>query len=186
MTVVVVLDDATLSRLAVVDRCLDSRPDYAHLGDDAVDSHELIDQVSLESARRDMIAPKVAIEIDIVDLGLLGELNVSSHGHFLRVATLTSSRIVLHALDREVELVLEGLDSSERVSQDESRKSRVELSKLVHVDGESVRLANNAPNLLLALLVVEEVLDHLLHLQAVSVARSAWSAALSHSVDLHV
>jgi len=43
-------------------------------------------------------------------------------------------------------------------------KSRIELSKLVHVNCESISLSNDAANLLLALLVVEEVLDHLLHL----------------------
>lgn len=115
-----------------------------------------------------MIATEVAIEIHIVDLSFLGELIINCLSHFL-IVDLAISSIFLHPLDGLIELILEHLDGIERVSEHKLSKTRVELSQLVHVDGESVLSANDTSDFLLTLLVIQKVLHHLLHLQLLSI-----------------
>jgi hypothetical protein len=115
-----------------------------------------------------MIATEVAIEIHIVDLSFLGELIINCLCHFF-IVDLAISSIFLHPLDGLIELILEHLDSIKRVSEHKLSKTRVELSQLVHVDGESVLSANDAPDFLLTLLVIQKVLHHLLHLKLLSI-----------------
>ena len=111
-----------------------------------------------------MIAAEVAIEVDIVDSGLFGEL--ISLSSLLRVhAALPIGSIVLHALHSLIELILEHLDGLEGFPEHELCKSGVELPQLIHVDVESVASAEDPSDLLLALLMVKVVLHHFLHLQ---------------------
>jgi hypothetical protein len=115
-----------------------------------------------------MVATEVAIEIHIVDLSFLGELIINCLCHFF-IVDLAISSIFLHPLDGLIELILEHLDSIKRVSEHKLSKTRVELSQLVHVDGESVLSANDTSDFLLTLLVIQKVLHHLLHLQLLSI-----------------
>ena len=115
-----------------------------------------------------MIATEIAIEIDIVDLSLLGELIVDSLSHLL-IVDLAIGGIFLHSLDCLVKLILEHLDRVEGIPEHKLSETRVELSQLVHVDCESVLPADDTPDLLLALLVIQEVLHHLLHLELLSI-----------------
>ena len=111
-----------------------------------------------------MVATEVAIEIHIVDLSFLGELIINCLCHFF-IVDLAISSIFLHPLDGLIELILEHLDGIKRVSEHKLSKTRVELSQLVHVDGESVLSANDTSDFFLTLLVIQKVLHHLLHLQ---------------------
>lgn len=86
--VVIVVDLASLGRLTVVDRGLDHGLDDAHAGYNALDGHELIDQVSLESARRDVVPAEVAVEVHIV------LLDFSREGHVVGAG----GRLLIHAL----------------------------------------------------------------------------------------
>ena len=113
-----------------------------------------------------MIAAEVSIEVHIVHGGLLGEL-VTHHG--LLIPTLPVGSIILHALDSLIELILEHLDALEGFPEHELCESGVELPEFVHVHVESVRPPEHPPDLLLTLLVIQEVLDHLLHLQLLSI-----------------
>jgi len=115
-----------------------------------------------------MIATEVAIEIHIVDLSFLGELIINCLSHFF-IVDLAISGIFLHPLDGLIELILEHLDGIKRVSEHKLSKTRVELSQLVHVDGESVLSAYDSSDFLLTLLVIQKVLHHLLHLQLFSI-----------------
>ena len=111
-----------------------------------------------------MIATEIAIEIHIVYLSFLWKLIINCLSHFF-IVDLSIGSIFLHPLNGLIELVLEHLDCIERVSEHKLSKTRVELSQLVHVDSESVLSADDAPDLLLTLLVIQKVLHHLLHLQ---------------------
>ena len=111
-----------------------------------------------------MIATEIAIEIHIVYLCFLGELIVNRLRHFFIVDFAIGS-ILLHPLDGLIELILEHLDSKERVSEHKLSETRVKLPQLVHVDSESVLSANDTSDLFLTLLVIQKVLHHLLHLQ---------------------
>ena len=111
-----------------------------------------------------MIATEIAIEIHIVDLSFLRKLIIDRLSHFL-IVDLAIGSIFLHPLDGLIELILEHLDRIERVSEHKLSETGVELSQLVHVDSESVLSANDAPDLLLTLLVIQKVLHHLLHLK---------------------
>lgn len=111
-----------------------------------------------------MIAAEITIEIHIVDLSFLGELIIDSLCHLL-IVNLAVGSILLHPFDGLVELILEHLDGKQGIPENELCETRVELPQLVHVDGESVLSADDAPDLLLTLLVIQEVLDHLLHLE---------------------
>jgi S-adenosylmethionine synthetase len=115
-----------------------------------------------------MVATEVAIEIHIVDLSFLGELIINCLCHFF-IVDLAISSIFLHPLDGLIELILEHLDSIERVSEHKLSKTRVELSQLVHVDSESVLSANDTSDFLLTFLVIQKVLHHLLHLELLSI-----------------
>ena len=115
-----------------------------------------------------MIATEIAIEIHIVYLSFLWKLIIDCLSHFF-VVDFSIGSIFLHPLNGLIELVLEHLDSIERVSENKLSKTRVELSQLVHVDSESVLSADDAPDLLLTLLVIQKVLHHLLHLQLLGI-----------------
>jgi len=115
-----------------------------------------------------VIATEIAIEIHIVYLSFLWKLIIDCLSHFF-VVDFSIGSIFLHPLNGLIELVLEHLDSIERVSENKLSKTRVELSQLVHVDSESVLSADDAPDLLLTLLVIQKVLHHLLHLQLLGI-----------------
>jgi len=101
-----------------VNRCLNSRSNNAHLSHDAIDSYKLVDKVSFQASRSHMVSTEVSVEVDIVDLSLLGELNISCQCHFLGVSTLPVGGIVGHSLDGLIKLVLECFDCSKRVAKD--------------------------------------------------------------------
>jgi hypothetical protein len=115
-----------------------------------------------------MIATEIAIEIHIVYLSFLWKLIIDCLSHFF-IVDLAIGCIFLHPLDGLIELILEHLDSIERVSEHKLSKTGVELSQLVHVDSESVLSADDASDLLLTLLVIQKVLHHLLHLKLLGV-----------------
>jgi len=111
-----------------------------------------------------VISSKVAIKIHIVNLNLLWEL-IQCSDLFAVPPSLAPSRIIIHALDGLVELVLEHLNCSEGVPGHELRESRVELSELIHIHCESVRSPDDAPYFFLTFLVIEEILNHFLQLE---------------------
>lgn len=110
-----------------------------------------------------MIAAEVTVKVDIVHSGLFGEL-ISLSG-LLRVHALAVGSIILHPLHSLIELILEHLDGLERLSQHELSEPGVELSQLIHVDVESVASADHPSDLLLAILMIQVVLHHFLHLK---------------------
>lgn len=109
-----------------------------------------------------MIAAEVTIEIDIVHSGLFGEL-ISLSG-LLRVHTLAVGSIILHPFDSLVELILEHLDGLERLPQHELSESGVMCPHFIHVDVEPVAAPDNSSDLLLVILIIQVILNHLLHL----------------------
>ena len=143
---------------------LNSWANDTHLCNNSINCNELVDKISLQPSGCHMISSEVAIEIHIVNLNFLWELILC--GHLFTVSpSLAPGRIVLHTFDCLVELVLEHLNCSERVSSHELWKSWVELSELVHIYSESVRSPNYSPYFLLTFLVIEEILNHFLQLE---------------------
>lgn len=143
-------------------RLLNTRAHNTHLRDNSIDSHELVDQICLQTAGSNVIAPEVPIEVNIIYGSLFRELTVSCGSQLFAVPTLTSGCIVLHSFDCLVKLVLEHFNRCEWVTEYELCEAGVELAELIHVNVEAIGTANHLPYLLLALLVVEEILDHFL------------------------
>jgi len=115
-----------------------------------------------------MIAPKVSIKVHVVNLSFLGELIINSLSH-LFIVDFSICSILLHPLDGLVELILEHLDRKEWIPQHKLSETGIVLSQLIHVYRQSVTLANYSSNLLLTVLVIQEVLHHLLHLELFSI-----------------
>ena len=83
--VVVVADFTFLSGLAVVNRSLDHGLDETHASHDTTHLYELVDELSFEASRSDMIAPKVALEVDVVSLSFGWEGSIICSGCLLLV-----------------------------------------------------------------------------------------------------
>ena len=98
-----------------------------------------------------MVFAEVAVEVDIVDLHLRGELVLLRDSHFLAVRL---PAVLLHALDRLVQLVLEHLDGRDWVLDDVAGQAWVVMPQLVHVHIQSVLSTYYIPYSLIIFLVV--------------------------------
>ena len=160
--VIVVANFALLSGFTVVNRGLNHRLDEAHARHDAPHRDELVDELSLEPAGSNMIAPKVALEIDIVAPGFRRERFVIRGGCLLLVVG-TLARVVHHLLDAPIQLSLKHAHRINGILRHEPCQLGVLLPKVIDANTESLLIfAKHRLDLFAELRLVHILSDSLL------------------------
>ena len=108
-----------------------------------------------------MIFTKVSIEVNVILLDLWWELIISLEISF-QVASLACT--ILKTLDTLIELVLEYLDCLNGIMNHKVCKSRVKLPQLIYIDIESGLSSNDVFNSLTDLILVQILIDQILHI----------------------
>ena len=80
--VLVLLDQASLGGLAVVNTGLDFLLHQAHFGHDTLHADILVDEVRLETSGGDEVFPNVTLDVDVVSRSFFGEVGIGLGGLF--------------------------------------------------------------------------------------------------------
>jgi hypothetical protein len=131
--ILVFFDETSPCSLAVVNRGLHLGLDQTHLGHDALDRDELVDEVSFETSWSDMILSKITFKIYVINLHFLGESHVLSLVLLFQVASHLAT-IFLKILNFGIQLIFKHFDGFNWLLQDVGSQFRIELPDLINVD----------------------------------------------------
>ena len=115
--VVVILDGALFSGLAVMDRGLDLRLHHGHSCDDTLHLHELVYKIGFQTTRSNIVLTEISFEVHVVDLNFFWELGIGRLSLLLFRVLLTP--IILQVLHVLCQGVLENLDRINWIFSDE-------------------------------------------------------------------